>query len=390
MVNAFNVSGFPRIVFGTGALEKLPDILGRYGKRYLLITGASSFKSGLKGRKFLDKLERTCDDLYLGRIIKEPSPEDVDEIVEEYKNKKIDVVVAIGGGSVIDAGKAVSAMLLLKEPVKEYLEGIGKKQHPGIKIPFAAVPTTSGTGSEATKNAVLSEVGPEGFKKSLRHDNFIPDIALLDPELTLDCPSDITAASGMDAFSQLVESYVSTASNEFTDSLAVRAIEMILHNIEKAFFNGHDIEARSALAYAALISGITLANAGLGAIHGYASSVGSIIDIPHGVLCGTLAGIANRINVEKLIESAPENKALKKYARLGRMVSVSSAATDADYALAFVSRIEEMVVNLKIKRLGEYGLDKAQLQDIVLKTGQKNNPVKLSDDNLMTILTTRL
>ncbi len=390
MVSAFRFSGIPEIIFGPGSLDKLPAILSRFGNRYLLITGASSFASGRKGKKFLEKMEKESGALYRGRVIKEPSPADIDEIVNEYRGKKCDAVISIGGGSAIDSGKAVAAMLTLDSPVAEYLEGVGSRRHPGTTLPFIAVPTTAGTGSEATKNAVLSEVGPAGFKKSLRHDHFIPDIALIDPELTLNCPPEITAASGMDALTQLLESYVSVSSNEMTDSLAVRAIELIFSNLEYALFNGEDLKARCAMSYAALISGITLANAGLGIVHGFASSVGCRIDIPHGILCGNLVGIANRMNVEKMLASDPENSALIKYSRLGRMVSRSMFNTVAENALALADKIDELTDKLNINRLGQYGLDEAQAAKIVQETGQKNNPVPMTDNELLNMIRSRL
>ena len=242
------------------------------------------------------------------------------------------MVVSIGGGSVIDAGKALSAMLPLDEPVKEYLEGVGTRKHPGTKIPFIAVPTTAGTGSETTGNSVLSETGPEGYKRSLRHENFIPDIALVDPELTLSCTSLQTAISGMDAFTQLLESFLSTRCNNLTDALALEGILHVRNSLKTAVSAGDDPEARAGMSYASMLSGIAITNAGLGLVHGFASSIGGRKDIPHGVICGTLMGIVNRAIIERLLKEGKDPAALEKYIRLGKLLSGTDERSDVDYA----------------------------------------------------------
>lgn len=364
--------------------------MAEFGNRFLIITGASSFQSGNNGRKLLKTLESSDNIIYRGRIIKEPSPTDVDDIVMEYHGKYIDAVVGIGGGSVLDAAKAVSAMLRIGEPVREYIEGVGKKEHPGTKIPFIAVPTTAGTGSESTENAVISQVGRDGFKRSLRHVNLIPDIALVDPELTIGCPPEITSASGLDALTQLIESYVSVKANTFTDSLAEEAIRLVIVHLPEALKNGKNISAREALSYSAMISGITLANAGLGVVHGFASSVGGCIDIPHGVLCGTLLGVTNRIILDALLTTDPDSPAISKYARLGRYSTDIRNLTEGEYAMQFVELLEKLVDELKLPRIGNYGLKAEEFEDIIDNTSQKNNPVKLNKDKLLQILRSRL
>ena len=361
-----------------------------FGNRFLIITGASSFQSGNNGRKLLKTLESNDNIIYRGRIIKEPSPSDVDDIVMEYYGKDIDAVVGIGGGSVLDAAKAVSAMLRIGEPVREYIEGVGNKMHPGIKIPFIAVPTTAGTGSESTENAVISQVGKNGFKRSLRHVNLMPDIALVDPELTIGCPPEITSASGLDALTQLIESYVSVKANTFTDALAEEAIRLVIVHLPEALKNGKNISAREALSYSAMISGITLANAGLGVVHGFASSVGGCIDIPHGVLCGTLLGVTNRIILDALLTTDPDNPAISKYARLGRYFTDIRNLTEGEYAIQFIELLEKLVDELNLSRIGKYGLKAEDFEDIIDNTSQKNNPVKLNKDKLLQILRSRI
>ncbi len=237
------------------------------------------------------------------------------------------MVIAIGGGSVMDAGKAISAMVLQNDSVMAYLEGVGEgKQHNGLKVPMIAVATTSGTGSEATKNAVLSQVGENGFKKSLRHDNFVPNVAILDPELMVTCPQSVTVASGLDALTQLLGAYVSTKATPLTDALALSGIE----HFKEGFMGvcsglSKDTQMRGHMAYASLMSGIVLANAGLGIVHGFASSVGGYFDIPHGVVCGTLLGEAVKLNIQLMNQDKDRyNEALKKYAKVGSILTGSN------------------------------------------------------------------
>ena len=201
MINSFEFSGTPRIRFGAGAVSEIPDIASRFGDRILLVLGGKSFSRSEQFIRLASVFLERHITWFSVSVPGEPSPELVDRAVAEYRDQGISVVIAVGGGSVVDAGKAIAAMLLQDGPVIEYLEGVGTgRKHDGRTVPFIAVPTTAGTGSEATKNAVLSRVGPSGFKKSLRHEAFIPDYAIVDPELALSCPADVSAACGLDAF----------------------------------------------------------------------------------------------------------------------------------------------------------------------------------------------
>jgi alcohol dehydrogenase class IV len=252
------------------------------------------------------------------------------------------------------------------------------------------VPTTSGTGSEATANAVLSETGANGFKRSLRHINLVPDVAIVDPLLTLNCPSFITAASGMDAFTQLVESYISIHSNPVTDALAFEGISNVHACLYKAVHQGDDIEARSGMAYAALLSGITLANAGLGLIHGFSSSIGGLYAAPHGMICGTMMGIVNRYNIEALLQQNTVSSAHVKYAILGRLFSNRSNKDKAWYMKYVADYIDEMTEKLHIQRLGIYGITESVLNHIADSTDHKSNPVKFEKQQLVEMLRKRL
>ena len=244
MKNTSHISNTPELFLGCGSIHRLHELTNRFKGLVLIISGGGTQKNIPFLQSFSDELKSENRFAGLVKIIGEPSPDDIDDAVGIYRNAGIGAIVAMGGGSVMDAGKAISAMLNSEGSVEDYLEGIGTRAPNGRKVPFIAVPTTAGTGSEATQNAVISRQGPEGFKKSLRHMHYVPDAAVVDPELTISCPPQTTAASGMDAFTQLVESYVSTGANPFTDALALDAIGRVYHSLETACRDGQNVEAR--------------------------------------------------------------------------------------------------------------------------------------------------
>lgn len=390
MVRPFNFTRLPEIFFGEGKLSLLPGLLSRFGKRTILVTGRRSFMESESAGVLLDSFSSEGISFLRVEISGEPSPDDIDSAVRLTSGDDLEAVVAIGGGSVMDAGKAISAMYGMTGSVLEYLEGIGTRQHPGSKLPFIAVSTTSGTGSEATSNAVLSKVGRDGFKKSLRHPAFVPEIALVDPALTLGCSPEITAASGMDCFTQLTEAFLSDRANEFTDALAVEGIKALRTSLARACHDGSDIAARSGMSFAALVSGICLANAGLGVVHGFASSVGGMLDIPHGVVCGTLMAPANRVIVRELRMGKGRKEALTKYALLGKILTGEEGRTDDYYTDGFIDFLYTTSEELRLPRLSQYGMERGFFGEICRNTGQKNNPVKLENHELEEILTERL
>lgn len=391
MINPFIFTSPPQIHFGTGKYCSIPGIVKQFGDSLLLLTGASSFRNSDNYLSLINAFEKKGFTLYEDKIEAEPSPEIIDSIITKYRDKKIHVVIAIGGGSVIDAGKAVSAMLPLNDSVRDYLEGVGTgKIHEGVKVPFIAVPTTSGTGTEATKNAVLSSVGKDGFKKSLRHNNFVPNVAVVDPSLTLSCPEKITAQSGMDAFTQLLESYLSTTASEMTDILAMEGLRAIKVSLPEVIKNPENLDARVGMSYAALLSGITLANAGLGVVHGFASSLGGYFNIPHGVVCGTLMGICNRLTVNKLRIKSKDGVALNKYAALGKLFINSDYITDDAYIDAFIDLLDKWTENYKIPKLGNFNITADDFDRIIQATDSKNNPIKLQPEDMRIALQVRL
>ena len=389
MVKPFQFVRLPLIVFGSGKLSALPRLLIQYGKKLLLVTGQKSLMNSDHGNNLLSTFRENEIDHHHVIIPGEPTPGNIDQAVNNMVTVKIDVVIGIGGGSVLDAGKAISAMMYKQDPVLDYLEGVGYKEHPGTKIPFIAIPTTSGTGSEATKNAVISRIGERGFKKSLRHDNFVPDIALVDPELTLGCPRDITAASGMDCFTQLIEAYLSEKANEYTDALAIQGLKAVKGSLKPAYYNGGDINARTGMSFAALTSGICLANAGLGVVHGFASSIGGLYNIPHGVLCATLMAASNELTIKKLQKGYGIHAALKKYALLGEIFLGEKGKTQDYYIDSFLEYLHLMTDELKLPGLKAYGINENDLEKICHITECKNNPVILETNDLMEILLER-
>jgi alcohol dehydrogenase len=393
VMQRFRFTRCPHIIFGSGSFGDLPDLAGAFGAMVLVVTGAHSLQKAGRLDALKEGLDRGSIDFLHLPVKGEPSPQLVDDATLEFRGSGIDLVMAVGGGSVVDVGKAISAMLLEGGSVMDYLEGVGTgARHSGTKVPFIAVPTTAGTGSEATKNAVLSQVGPDGFKKSLRHDNFVPDVAVIDPELALSCPPDITAACGMDALTQLLESYVSTGASPITDALALSGLEHVKSNLVPASSSGAgDIEVRAGMAYASLLSGITLANAGLGVIHGFAAAIGGLFPAPHGVVCGTLLGEATRANIEWLLkERGAKEESLKKYAKVGAILAGRETGDISGDCDLLMETIDEWTRVLNLPLLGEYGISTSDIDGILEEAGLKSNPAALGKEELRAILERRI
>lgn len=391
----FNFASIPHIIFGAGRLSEIYEIIPKFGNNVLYVIGGSSLKKSGNWDEIRSEMQKRGINFFEISVEGEPTPTLVDEAVEKFRSKKLDIIVGIGGGSVIDAGKAISAMIPKIDSIKNYLEGVGNKIHNGKKIPYIAVPTTSGTGSEATKNAVITEVGIEGFKKSLRHDNLIPNYAIIDPQLVISCPKSVSAPCGMDAFTQLLEAYVSPKANPITDALAKSGIKQMKDAIvpvcnEKA----SNITARAAMAYGSLMSGIVLANVGLGIVHGFASSIGGLFNIPHGVVCGTLLADSTKMNIKRLEQLGAEGEnGLLKHAIVGALITGKESFKDINvphYCSVLIETLKNWTKELNIDRLGKYGITTTDIDDIVEKTSLKNNPVHLKREDLREILISRI
>ncbi|MDH5423878.1 MAG: iron-containing alcohol dehydrogenase [Gammaproteobacteria bacterium] len=393
-VNSFSISRLPKIEFGPGTINKLPSIIKTYGNRLLIVTGDKSFIQSESWADLEKNLSSSDIEYTLCHVITEPSPTLIDKLVQDYRLSAVDAVVAIGGGSALDAGKAIAGLLKTSYSVMDFLEGVGPELvYEGPVVPFIAVPTTAGTGSEATKNAVLSEQSFNGYKKSFRDEKLVPAVAIVDPDLLKSCPESLIAANGMDALTQLMESYVSTHSNEMTDALAISGIKAIKASL-LAWYDGDNSDTnRSKMAYASLLSGINLAQTGLGSVHGLASPLGAFFPIPHGMVCGTLLAEAADINITAMKQREPDNPALFKYAELGRLLSDNISLNDeaAHQSLIFVLR--QLVEQMDLPYLKEYGIRVEHLEHIVghsRGSSMKTNPIVLTDDEIRQLVFRRI
>ncbi len=389
-MKTFVIKPTPSVRFGVNTINELPEITAAIGRKVLFVIGSASISSTEVWPTLLEEMTTRSISFEIAQVDREPTPEIVDGIVGRYKQENLEAVVSIGGGSVLDAGKAISAMLATEGSIQDYLEDVGVKKPNGEKIPFIAVPTTSGTGSEMTSNAVICRVGAKGFKKSLRHDAYIPNIAIVDPLLTMACPQNITRNCTMDAFTQLVESYLSTGASPYTDDLALGALSRIVKPLLRLTSAEPTLEDRIHLAYGANISGITLANAGLGVVHGFATVIGGEFVIPHGVVCGTLMASCNAKTLSKLRKISGSDLALAKYVKLGKLFTDRKEKSNSYYQDYFLDTLHRLTATFQLETLSKYNISNKDLYDIAEKTGSKYNPVQLSTDEKLEILESRL
>lgn len=387
----WQLSRLPQVLFGEGVSAQLIDLIQSYGTQVLLITGAHSFDAQPQTKTLLAAWQQADLSVWHERVATEPSPQWVDECVAHHATYGIQVVVAIGGGSALDAAKAVAGLLPVQRSVMDYLEGVGPElPYEGEALPFIAMPTTAGTGTEATKNAVLSQTGEGGFKKSFRHDSLMPRWAVIDPSWMLSLPAQQIAFNGLDAITQLIEGYTSSKANAFTDGLALGGLEKALVALPRWFNNSQDVQAASDMAYAALMSGIVLAHAGLGAVHGLAAPLGAFFPAPHGAVCGILLAECTAMNIEQLQLQQPDSEALTRYARVGRLVMNDPSLSDASAQLLLVEQLRQWHQNFSLPGLSQFGMSQADISRVVANArgnSMKTNPIVLSDAQLAKVLT---
>jgi alcohol dehydrogenase class IV len=371
-----------QILFGVGSLDQAVEQIAGMGQRAFIVTGSSANNA----QRLIDLLSGKKLQVTTFPVSGEPTVDLVQTGVTQARRFRSELVIGIGGGSAIDCGKAIAALYTNPGEALDYLEVVGQGQPlREDPLPYVAIPTTAGTGSEVTKNAVLG-VPEKQVKVSLRSNRMLPRLALVDPQLTLELPAPITAQTGLDALTQLIEPYVCNAANPLTDSLCREGIQRAAGSLRRACQQGDDLAARQDMSVASLFGGLALANAKLGAVHGFAGPLGGMFPAPHGAICARLLPVVMRANAQALQERQPQNPALERYAEVARLLTGQPAASAEEGADWVQSLCEE----LGIPALHQYGLQKAHFGAIIEKSktasSMKGNPIVLTDEELGAIL----
>jgi alcohol dehydrogenase class IV len=379
---SFEFATATRIIFGAGRLRELGALVNPFGKRALIVTG----RDQARVQPLCTTLSGAGMEYSIFSIIGEPEVRTVQNGVAQAKDANCDLIISFGGGSAIDAGKAIAAMLTNDGDLLDFLEVIGRgKNLDKPPVPFVAIPTTAGTGSEVTRNSVLSS--PEHrVKVSLRSPLMLPRMALVDPELTYDLPASITASSGLDALTQLIEPYVCSRANPMTDALCLEGIRRAARSLPLAFANGRDKNAREDMSVASLFGGLALANAGLGAVHGFAGPIGGMFPAPHGNICAALLPHVMAANVRALRERQPKSATIARYETVAKLLTGDPSATPDEGA----DWLRRLVDQFQIPRLGNFGITQESLPELVDKSAKassmKANPIVLTSQELFETL----
>ena len=378
----FEFATASRILFGPDTIKDAVPIIAEMGASALLLTG----KSADRVKSFRADLIRNGIRVIDFAVCSEPTIEMVTEGAELARKNQCDIVIGIGGGSVIDGGKAIAAMITNPGNLLDYLEVIGKGA-PLTKspAPCVAVPTTAGTGAEVTWNAVIKSTR-HSVKVSLRSPMMLPDLVVADPLLTRSMSPSITASTGLDALTQLIEPAVSRKANPVTDALCREGIGRVAVSLPRVYSNGDDLDAREEMLLSSLLSGITLANAGLGAVHGLAGALGGMFPIPHGVICGRLLPFVMEANVNAIQKRMSDSPVLHRFDEIARIITGNPSANAKDG----VKWIQELCSNLNIPPLSRFGLEESHFVSVIEKAKQassiKGNPIDLTDEELLDCL----
>lgn len=379
---SFEFATAHHIIFGRGKLANLGEVARPLGTRVLIVTSGSQTRA----QPVFLAVEQADIAHTSFRVAGEPTIELARQGVEMARKFGAEFVIGFGGGAAIDAGKAIAALATNPGDPLDYLEVIGRGMPlANAPLPYIAIPTTAGTGAEVTRNAVLASA-EHRVKVSLRSPLMLPRVALIDPELMVSLPPAVTASTGMDALTQVIEPFVSSAANPMTDAFCRDGITCVSRSLHRAYHDGNDIEAREDMALAALFGGLALANAKLGAVHGFAAPIGGMFDAPHGAVCAALLAPVMRANIAALRSRMPEHSALDRYTEVARLLSGDQNAS-AENGAAWV---DQLTRSLAIPGLGAYGIDTSDLEEIAGKAAQassmKGNPIKLTADELVGIL----
>lgn len=372
-----------KIIFGAGTLKELGTVAIPFGKRALVVTGRHPDRA----QAVVDLLKAQQIDVTLFPTQGEPSVETAREGVRIASDAKCEMVIGFGGGSALDTAKAIAALLTNPGDPLDYLEVIGRGQPvKNQSAPFIAIPTTAGTGSEVTSNAVLSS--PEHqVKVSLRSPLMLARVALVDSMLTYSSPPNVTAESGLDALTQVIEPFTSNKANPLTDAICKEAIQRAALSLQRAYEHPDDAAAREDMAYVSLSGGLALANAKLGAVHGFAGPFGGMFDAPHGAICARLLPFVMDMNVRALHQRQPTADYLARYDTVARLLTGDESATAED-GVKWVYRLTQ---SLNIPGLASYGMTEAHLSSLIEKSAvassMQGNPIKLTPEEMREILT---
>ena len=377
----FEFATSTHIIFENGSLKKVPVLIKELGSKVFIVTG--------KNQKLVNQLSEWLTAINiqfeLFSIYSEPVTTDIEKGTELARKSSCSVVLGIGGGSVIDSAKAIAALAPNKGELTDYLEVIGKgRKLEKAPLPFIAIPTTAGTGAEVTKNSVIKSL-EHSVKVSLRSDLMYPKVALIDPELTLTMPLKITASTGVDALTHLLETFVSSQSNPFIDILCREGMKRISAYLELAFNDGNNLEARENMAMASMLGGMALANVKLGAVHGFAGPLGGMFTIPHGAVCACLLPAVMEINISTL-KDKNQHSQLLKYNEVAQILTGNNNAVARDG----VVWVKELVKKLQIPTLSDFHLSTDSFPELIEKaknsSSMKGNPVELDNEQLHAIL----
>jgi len=378
----FEFASATRIVFGAGAVNDAGAIARDFGRRALVVTG----RDARRAERLLANLKSADASATTFSVAGEPELETVEQGAKLAKAERCELVIGFGGGSALDAAKAIAAMLTNDGELLDYIEIIGRgKALTKWSAPFIAIPTTAGTGAEVTRNAVLAS--PEHkVKVSLRSPLMLAKVALVDPELTCVLPPELTASTGLDALTQLIEPFVCNRANPMTDGLCVEGLRRAARSLRIAFSKGQDKPAREDMAVASLFGGLALSNAGLGAVHGLAGPIGGSFPVPHGAICAALLPHVMAMNLRALRQRDPQGAALHRYEEAAWWLTGDSQAKADDG----VKWVRALVLDLRVPRLGSFGIQREHFPDLVTKaanaSSMKANPIALTPEELTEIL----